>query len=109
MARVGPVRHRGEIQQATATVNSFGEHVVTEASWSTVATRWVELRPIKGREFFDSARVNADVTHILRLRYFSGLTPKHRLKIGARKFNIFSVHNPDGRKVWHELECREVV
>ncbi len=40
------------------------------------------------REFMAAQQVNADITHMLKMRYRSGVTASHRLKIGTRILNI---------------------
>lgn len=67
------------------------------------------IRQLNGREQAESQQMKATATHEVKLRYYAGLTPHHRLKWGARVFNIVSVNDVEEANVNHELRCREVV
>lgn len=99
---IGPMRQLVTIQARTVAQNSYGEAVQT---WTTVATRWGNLEPLSGREVWQAQQVRPDVTHRVTLRYYDGLTPKHRVVIDGQTFGVVAVVNPDGRKRFHELTC----
>lgn len=69
----------------------------------------VAIRQLNGQERFEAQQIQADATHEIKGRYYSGLTPKHRLKFGARTFNIVSVNNVEEANINHELRCRELI
>lgn len=97
----GELRDRLEIQQPISTPDAFGAPVV---SWETVATRWGLVEPLgDGKEDQWTRKTYASVSHRIRLRYHSGVTPLFRLKWGTRIFHLASVVNPDERK--RELLC----
>lgn len=105
--RAGPLRHRVEVQQATETADAHNQAVQT---WSTVAERWAEIRPATGRETFDGQAPVADVTHQITMRHYDRtLTPKFRIKDGARIFNIVSAVNFDERNRRTVIQAREEV
>lgn len=103
---IGPMRQRVTIQARTTAADAYGAPVAT---WADVATRWGEVLPLSGRELWQAQQVRPDVTLKVRLRYYDGLTPKHRLKVGARVLEVESVVNPDGRNRFHECLCKEEV
>jgi len=77
--------------------------------WSDLAetpTTWAAVEPIGGREFFDAARVNADITHRIRIRYRTDVTERMRALIGSRVFDIEAVLEMVPRQELH-LMCRE--
>jgi len=86
----GRLRHRITIQSPTETQDTYGEPVPT---WSTYLTAWASVEPIKGREYWESQQINAEVTHKIIMRYRSGLNPKMRVSWGNRTFNIHSILN----------------
>ena len=104
--RAGELRHRVTIQQKSVTRNTFGEEVVT---WQDVATVWAAIEPLRGREFFESQQVNAEVTTRIRIRYRPGITPTMRVVFGNRVFDIQAVINVDERNRELHLMCREEV
>jgi SPP1 family predicted phage head-tail adaptor len=97
--RAGDLRHRVAIQTASESADTLGEMT---KSWSTVATVWAALWPLRGAEREEAGQIKAQVSHRMRLRYNATLTGKHRLLLGTRVFNIGSVINFDERR--HELE-----
>jgi SPP1 family predicted phage head-tail adaptor len=102
----GRLRYRITIQQAVATLNSFGDAVL---SWSEFATRWASVEPLSGRELWQAQQVAADVTHRVSLRRLDGVTPKMRVLFGARVLNIIFVRNVESRSIGLELLCQEEV
>lgn len=102
--RAGELRHRITIQRATETQDAFGAVVQT---WSTFATLWAGVEALSGREFFAAQQVNAQVSHRIRIRYLSGVTPKMRVVFGSRTFNIEVVMD-DGRRRELQLLVSEV-
>jgi len=73
--------------------------------WVTIATRWASIEArgrVPGGELILGQQLSAEATHKITMRFFedvSGgrLTPKHRLKMGDRIFNIEAISNPGER------------
>lgn len=104
--RAGQYRHRVAIKDKTVTRDSYGGEVIT---WSTVATVWADIRPIRGREYLEMDQSQADITHRVYLRYRPGIEPTMRLEFESRTFHIESVIRPAERRIGLELICRELV
>jgi SPP1 family predicted phage head-tail adaptor len=95
---------RVDLQSVAFTQNSLKENI---PAYTTEATVWAQLRPLSGRESFIAQQVNADVTHEIIIRYYSGLTPKHRILFGTRQFDIISVLNKDERNEYQVITASE--
>ena len=93
--QAGALRHRVELQTATEGRSSSG--AVTR-TWATTATVYAEIRDLAGREYFDAATVQSEVTTKIRIRYRSGLTPGMRVVWGSHIYDIESVVDPEGRQ-----------
>lgn len=106
MDRLGRMRHRLAIQSATETPNAYGEPV---KAWSTVATRWGRVEPMLGNERYTAQQVVGELSHKITMRYYSGLTPKHRLVFGSRVFHIESIITEDEIENYIEVQAREQV
>ena len=104
--RAGPLRHRVQIQSVVRAETAAGGRAET---WSTDRTTWASIEPIKGREFFAEAKVQADVTHRIRMRNSTGLTVRNRVKFGTRIFNLVEVIDSAERGISHEIMATEVV
>lgn len=104
--QIGNLRHRITLQTPTLNQDSLG--VVSE-TWSATATVYAQIEAISGREFFESARINAEVTHRVRIRHRPGIVPAMRVLEGARMFDIRAVLDVDGRNRELTLMCVERV
>jgi len=102
----GDMRFRVEIQANTPTLGAKGQKL---DSWSTVATRWAAITPASGQHFVASEQIRNATSHKIVMRYFDGLTPRHRLKPGARYFNVLSVIDEGSLKVRHTVLATEVI
>ena len=104
--RAGRLRHRVTIQDYTESQNTFGE--VTK-NWTDYATVWAAVEPVKGREFWESQQINAEITTKVTLRYLAGVKPKMRILHDTRIFEIDSVINVDERNRELQLLVKEMV
>lgn len=105
---LGSFRERVSIQAATRSRDAEGGFA---NSWATVTdgTVWAAIEPISGGETARGRKVDAKVTHTVRMQYFAGVTNQHRILYGSRALNIVRVLNLDERGVEIELDCREDV
>ncbi len=106
MIRAGELRHKVTIQNYTTSPNAVSEPVKT---WADYATVWASIEPIRGKEFWDSQQVNAEITGKIKLRYLSGITSKMRVKYETRIFEILSVINPGEKNRELQLMVKESV
>jgi SPP1 family predicted phage head-tail adaptor len=104
--KIGKLRHRITIEQVTETQDIDGSVIET---WTTFATAQASIEPVSGREYFAAQSTQAEVTHRIRLRYLSGVTPKMRVNYNSRIFDILSVININERNRELQLMCRESV
>ena len=102
--RIGRLRNRIQIQTYTESRNDHGQ-VLQE--WSTAATRWGGIEPLKSDEIIAADKIEGRVTHKIILRYYEGLSKKNRLCFDSRYFNIFSIVNRKERDKVHEILARE--
>ncbi|BAU27630.1 SPP1 family predicted phage head-tail adaptor [Aneurinibacillus soli] len=102
---IGRLRHRVMLQSRTTIRNEEG---FEDESWTDVATVWAAVEPLRGREYFAAAAVNAENTVRIRMRYRLGITPDMRLLYGMRIFEIQSMIDPDERHRELHLMCKEV-
>lgn len=56
-------------------------------SWSTVSTVRAEVRALTGDERMRAWQAHSEVTHVITLRYRSGVTPKHRFEDAIKNRN----------------------
>ena len=76
-------------------------------SWTSVATVWGRVAPLKGDERLAAGQLEETVTHRVHIRYYSGLTAKWRLLWGSTPLQIKAIINPDERRRFMIIDCVE--
>ena len=102
----GRLRNRVTIKSKTATQNSYGEEVIV---WVTLATVWAAVEPMRGQEYLESRRLQAEVDYRVRLRYRSGLAPTMRVYYDNRTLEVVSVLNVNENHRETHLMCKELL
>ena len=104
--RAGKLRHRLIVQQLqdTETLDSVGQPVQT---WRTFGHMWGSVEPLSGRELYNAAQIQPDVTHKVTMRYRAGIAAKMRIQHKARTLDILSVTDTDEREIELILMCKE--
>ena len=102
----GKLRELIDIEECSEATRTSGD--VTE-TWSQVDQVYAEFMDSRGREFVNARQLNAELTHVLRLRYDSTLTPQHRITWDSRVFNILSVRDVNERTHEMRVDCKEAV
>ncbi len=100
----GELNRRVEVQEATEAANEHGEPVPT---WATTDRRWAKIEPLSGTEFVQAGAVVSGTVVLVTMRYFAGLTSKHRLKRGSRVFNIAGIIDPGDEHEQLQVTCQE--
>jgi len=103
--QAGQLRHRIELQSSDGSKNTFGEK---EKIWTTYATVWASIEPLRGRELLWAQQISAELTHSILIRYNSDVTVKDRAKMGVRIFTFNVVKNMDEKDEMLEILCKEV-
>lgn len=105
--RLGRFRHRVGILEPQRGVGASGAPTTT---YDRVATRWADVTPLSGKEQTELERVEARVTFLVKLRFYDGLTTKHRLELAdGRVLELQDLRSPMERRAYHEALCTEVV
>ena len=76
------------IEQPSESRNAYGESV---RSWSTLATVWASVRPMRGDESFAAGREVAEREAVFRIRYRGDVTPAMRLDYDGAKWDILHI------------------
>lgn len=80
------------IEKLTLTTNDSGGATET---WTTHMTMWCSIQPRIGVERFFAMRLEENITHVIKARWFSGLDASMRIKYKNRYFQIHSIINDD--------------
>lgn len=107
--RAGPLRDQIEVLEQRNERDAGGGNTVR---WEPVATVAGRVEPLSSRERMINAQVQGRTTARVTLRYFPGLTVRHRLaKVetdSRRTFEVIGVLNPDERRIEHVCDVVEV-
>ncbi len=98
--RSGPMDREIIIQQVSLADNSFGSSQVP--TWSTFATVWAQVTPMKADERFVSAQKYASKVNKFRIRYLTGLLPTMRISYDGVIWKILGLSEM-GRHDGHEI------
>lgn len=104
--RAGQLRHSFELQQSADVADGAGGGART---WTTFATDWGNLQAKAGLEAFEGMRLEAQVTHILTMRWRGDVTTAHRVLWRGRAMQIRAVLNIEERDRMLELHLQEGV
>lgn len=74
-------------------------------------TAWADVAPLVGRERFAAQQVGSEVDTEILMDWLDGrtLTPKHRLGLGTRRWDLQAVLNVDERNRQVRVLARERV
>jgi SPP1 family predicted phage head-tail adaptor len=100
----GPLNQRVSIQSPTFTRNAMGEPVPT---WITLGHRWAAIEPASGARVTNGEQLQSETTHVVRLRYWSSITPRCRILFGSRVLEINGIVAPAERGDEMVLACAE--
>lgn len=108
--RAGTLRSRVAILTPPSAESPQDANGQPTAAWTTAATVWGDLEEqgTAGTTFQDDQFNTANQVTIT-IRYYSGLTTKHRLQIGSRLFHILHVGGDLQRRVDMVCACVELV
>lgn len=100
----GVLRDLITIQQPNSSQDSLGR----PDGWTTFADNIpAEVQDVSGLETYLVGRMIDQVTHVVKIRYLSGVVSNMRILWNSRILEIATVLQPDGRRIEHMLVCTE--
>lgn len=102
-------RHTVDVERLEGSRGEYGE---AESTATHKLTRQADVRPASARERFEASQTQAEITHVIKLRYDAlladVLTHNARLILdGSRTLEIVSVMNVDERNREFEVRALE--
>lgn len=104
--RSGRLRHKiefvtnGETQDELGGIVSGGVHF---------AFSMAEIKPVNGNEKFIANQVFPEATAQIICRYIAGVTTKHKINFGTRRFDIINSQNKDERNIELYIVAKEIL
>lgn len=107
MASIGQMRNRIAIQSLSTSTDAGGGQ---SASFSTAVTVWASCRSVGGNESVIGDQLQATNTLEFIIRYYSSLTPKHRILYNSKNYNIERIQvNLEGKEKYQVITATEGV
>lgn len=105
----GALRHRVVIEAGTPARDAGGGQTDPWADPVALATVWARIEPLGGAERLRAMRLEHPVTHRITIRHRAGVGAGHRVRLGARVFNVRAAIDAGERHRVLELLCEEGV
>jgi SPP1 family predicted phage head-tail adaptor len=83
--RAGKLDRRIRIESKSATLDSYGQEVI---SWVLVDEVWAEIDPKRGNEIMASMQTTPEATKIFRIRYLSTVNENCRIVYRSEAYDI---------------------
>lgn len=100
------LRHRVALQRPTRTPTTEGFAETWDSYASSVAAAVEPATPSRVERQV-AATVQTPISHIVTIRYRSGVLAKDRVLFGTRPLYIMGMQNPEERNRWLVLACEE--
>lgn len=104
MTTASDLTHRITIEERVKSTNSRGEVIYTWKTWLLV---WAQVMPLRGREFFEAAQTQSEITTRFRIRYRAGIDATMRI---VWKGAYYAIKAPpievNGGREWIDLMCK---
>jgi SPP1 family predicted phage head-tail adaptor len=107
---IGDLRQLVTLQnEGTPSVDAYGSET---PNWTTYAAdQWADIKQTGGTEFYRGMRLLAQNTHVVTIRYSTGVTSatdrNMRVIYDGRIFEIRAVMDVDEMGQWFLLDCKE--
>ena len=97
------------IQSNVPTSGARGELVPAWAAISGTSEVWASIEQGTGRELIAAQQIRPEVSAIVKTRYRSDLTPRHRFKVKgtSRILEIIGLADKDGDSQYLIIQCKE--
>ena len=101
--RAGKLDRRIRIESKSATLDSYGQEVI---SWVLVDEVWAEIMPKRGNEVMASMQTTPESTTIFRIRYLPAVNENCRIVYRSEAYDILYIAEID-RKEGMEITAKK--
>lgn len=106
--RAGRLRTRVTIQAPPSAETPQDSDGQPTAAWSTVDTVWADVEETGGATSYTDDQFNTTKQIRVSMRYYTGLTTKHRLSFDSRTLHIVHV-GTDRKRTEMICDCTETL
>lgn len=103
--RLGNLRDKVTLQQLIETPD---DNVGTIRKFKDIKRIWASIDPAKGNSYYLNQQIDADITHIVRIRYIDDITAENYfIYWNFKRYRVRQVKNIYEFDRWLELYCEE--
>ena len=107
---IGELNRRISILEQSEEKDSFGavtgEWIETGRVWAKVAEK---LSLDKQAEKIADGKIENSKKAVITVRFYAGLTTKHRISIDGKNYEITAIRDLNGDKRWTEVSATEIL
>ncbi|KZL94364.1 phage head closure protein [Clostridium magnum] len=104
--KISSLNKRITLQKLVEVENEANENVLVSQDFKTI---WASIAPVKGREYLEAKKIQAELTYKITIRYAKDITPDMQIRYGERIFNIKDIIDPFEKHELLEIMCIEKV
>ena len=104
--KIGELNRRVEVLEQVEDRDTFG---AVKTDWIVTGRVWANISPKTANEFFDNNQIKTSQKVVIVMRFYAGITVKHRIKYKDKLYEIISVIDKDTRHEKTILECKEII
>ncbi len=102
---IGDMRERVQLLQASDTRDAICGLVRV---WSTIATVWARVEEMSAGEQYRNQQINSSAQWAVTIRFRADVSVNQRIEWRGRTFEIAGRPNPDERRRFLRLSCKEL-
>lgn len=106
MVDIGKLNRRIDVLEYQTDRDEYGGELY---EWVVVGRVWASIEPKTGSEFFDNQQIKTSQNVIITMRFYAGITVKHRVRYEDKLYEIVAVIDKGTRHEQTILQCKEVI
>ena len=104
---IGKLNKRITFLKLIPDVDEMGQEI--EGTWQPFKTVWANIKPLRGREYWDAKKKSAEQNYKIITRHHKGVTTDMRIQYKQKTFHIESVADVDEKGEMLEIHCFESI
>ena len=88
-------------------VDEMGQEI--EGAWQPFKTVWANIKPLRGREYWDAKKKSAEQNYKIITRYHDGITTDMCIQYKDKVMQIESIANVEEKGAMLEIQCYESI
>lgn len=103
---IGDLNRKISFLTTTEGTNEAGDTILVPAVFQTALAA---VSPIVGRDYFEAKKYQSELTYVITVRYFAGITPDMKIQFQDRILLIQDIFNVLEKNEFLEIVCIERV